>query len=344
MPPDAAFADDLRARCRELGFSRVGFTSALGAPGIVEYDAFLERGHHADMDWMARGRPPRADPRQMLPGATSAVVLGVDYGWPRAPDPGGLTGKVARYAWGRDYHNLISKRLRKLCAALRAEGVGATWGVDSRPFIERAWAVDAGLGYAGRNCCTIQPGSGSWFFLAVVLIDRELPPDRPLGRGLERHCGACTRCFSACPTGAFVGDGQLDARRCLSWMTIEHRGPIPMAHREALGRWVFGCDDCQEVCPHNHRPPTPLEEDLRPRPGHDWLDLERILTEDDAAIDARFEGSPLRRPGAVGLKRNAAVVLGNLGDPAARPCLMRALAHPSALVQEHARWALDRLG
>ena len=341
---DAGTEGWLRDRAAALGFTRFGVADASTTPGIDHYDAFLERGHHADMDWMVQGRAARARPGTLQPGLRSVVMLGIDYGWPRPPRPEGLVGRVARYAWGRDYHNLVSKRLRKLCRGLRERGAEAWWFVDARPVIERAWATAAGLGFAGRNCCTIAPGQGSWFFLGGLLTTAPLPADAPLAGGMARHCGRCTRCHSACPTEAFVGDGQLDARRCLSWMTIEARGDIPLAHRAALGDWVFGCDICQEVCPHNHREPTALERDFAPREGHAWLDLAWVMETPDDALEQALLGSPLRRPGAVGLKRNAAVVLGNLGDPGARPLLHRALAHPDPIVGRHARWALDRIG
>jgi epoxyqueuosine reductase len=334
----------VRGRAAELGFTRVGVCAADSPAGIDHYDRFLDAGHHADMEWMRRGRDARAQPSTLLQGLRSVVMLGIDYGWPRPPRPPGLYGRVARYAWGRDYHNLVSKRLRKLCRDLRAQDVDCWWFVDSRPVIERAWADQAGLGFSGRNCCTIAPGDSSWFFLAGVLVAAELVPDRPLAGGMARHCGRCRRCHDACPTHAFVGDGQLDARRCLSWMTIEAQGGIPLEWREQLGDWVFGCDLCQEVCPHNHREPSSLERDFAPRPGHAWLDLEWVIEAEDGALEAALTGSPLRRPGAIGLKRNACVVLGNLGDTSARPLLERAARHSSPTVQEHARWGLERLG
>ena len=339
-PPDV-----IRQEAVAHGFSRVRFASAAGAPGIGSYDAFLAQGFHGSMDWMVKSRPPRADPRRLLPDAAAAVVLGVDYAWPRPPDPGGLTGKVASYAWGRDYHNLIGKRLRKLCLRLREQvpGLETYGGVDSRPLIERAWAERAGLGFIGRNACAIVPGEGSYLFLAVILVNVELPPDPPTG-AMDRHCGRCRRCLDACPTDAFIASGQLDGRRCISYLTIEHDGDIPEALRPAMGRWVFGCDVCQEVCPHNHAPATSREADLAPRPEHAWLDLAAVLTDDDDALCARLAGTPLRRAAPIRLKRNAAVVLGNLGEPAGRPALETALDHPSAVVRSHARWALDRLG
>lgn len=331
----------IREEAAALGFGRVRFASAEGAPGLAAYDQFLAEERQGSMAWMVRGRAPRAEPRLLLPDARSAVVLGTDYAWPRPPDPGGLTGKVASYAWGRDYHNLIGKRLRRLVLRLqeRVPGLRAYGGVDSRPLIERAWAERAGLGYIGKNACAIVPSEGSYFFLSVVLLNLEIEPDPPLGD----FCGRCRRCLDGCPTDAFTAPGQLDARRCLSYLTIEHDGEIPEALRPALGRWVFGCDVCQELCPHNHRPVPSVEADLAPRPEHAWLDLPTLLRTPDEALCARFAGSPIRRAAPIRLKRNAAVVLGNLGDPAARLPLEHALRHEHEVVRSHAAWALERL-
>jgi len=338
---EANAAAQIRATAAAYGFARVRFADAVPAAGIDNYDQFLAEGRHGEMAYLQRGRDARADPSLLLPGAKSVVVLGMDYGHARPPDPGGLTGKVASYAWGRDYHNLIGKRLRKMVRDLRQEipGFDGYWGVDARPLIERAWATRAGLGFSGKNCMMIIPGETSYLFLAAILVNIALPQDSPL----RDHCGTCQRCMVACPTAAFTAPGQLDARRCISYLTIEHRGSIDPSLRPMLGRWVFGCEDCQESCPHNPADPNSLESDFAPRPGHAWLDLEWILRSPDEAIDKHFEGSPLRRTGPIGLKRNAAVVLGNLGDPAARPALKFALHHHDERVIEHARWALERL-
>jgi len=334
-------ADTIRAQAARYGFTRVRFAAVDPAAGISDYDQFLAEGRQGQMQYLERGRGVRADPSQLLDGVQSVVVLGTDYAHPRPPDPGGLTGKVASYAWGRDYHNLIGKRLRKLVRDLRAEipGFNGYWGVDSRPLIERAWAARAGLGFAAKNCMIIVPGQTSYLFLAAILVNLRLPPDTPMAD----HCGTCRRCLDACPTEAFTAAGQLDARRCISYLTIEHRGTIPEDLRSLMGRWVFGCEDCQEVCPHNPADANSPEADLAPRPGHAWLDLPWVLQTEDDALDRHFEGSPIRRAGPVGLKRNAAVVLGNLGDRSAKPALEHALRHPDDIVQEHARWALDRL-
>lgn len=342
-------AEALRSKASELGFDRIRFTRvAVPGPGIADFDRFLAEGRQADMVYLARGRDARADPTELLPGARSAIVLGVDYAWPRPPDPGGLTGKVACYAWGRDYHNLIGKRLRKLVRHVRQTWPGhdAYAGVDSRPLLERAWAAESGLAFLGKNCCAIVPGETSYLFLAVVLTTLELPPDPPRA-DLTRHCGGCTRCLDVCPTKAFTAPGQLDARRCISYLTIEHRGSIAPELRPLLGRWVFGCDDCQEICPHNPDDLTlrghSKQADLAPRPGHAWLDLPWVLQTSDDDLSRHFLGSPIRRAHPVGLKRNAALVLGNLADPTARPALDVAERHPDPVVADAARWALDRL-
>lgn len=333
----------IQARAAALGFSVIRFTSAEGAPGIAHYDAFLQAGRQGSMAWMSRSRPPRADPRLLLPSAKTAVVLAVDYAWPRPPDPGGLTGKVSAYAWGRDYHNLLSKRLRRLARELRAEapGIDGYWGVDSRPLIERAWAEKAGIGFIGKNCCVFRPGETSYMFLGMLLLSESIPPDKPHWRD---HCGRCRRCLDACPTDAFVGPRQLDARRCISYLTIEHRGPFPPHLREGVGRWVFGCDLCQEVCPHNHTLHPGAHEDFTPRGDNAWLDLEWLLNAAPETISAHFQGSPIKRPGPSGLKRNAAIVLGNLQDPAARPALLALEGSADEGIRESVRWALDRIG
>lgn len=340
MPTLSHSASIIRECAAHYGFNRVQFAAAHPPAGIAEFDQFLAENRHGEMGYLERGREPRANLEQLLPGVQSVVVLGTDYAWPRPPDPGGLTGKVASYAWGRDYHNLIGKRLRKLVRDLRAsiEAFDAYWTVDTRPVIERAWAQRAGLGFLGKNCLTIVPGETSYLFLATLLVNIELPPDRPL----KDHCGSCRRCLVHCPTDAFTGDGQLDARVCISYLTIEHRGSIPEAIRPKLGRWVFGCDVCQEVCPHNPEDPSSIEPDLAPRPGHAWLDLPWVLNQNDDALEQHFVGSPIRRAKAVGLKRNATIVLGNIGDRAARPALNIALQHPNPVVSAPARWALER--
>jgi epoxyqueuosine reductase len=343
MIPPSSLTAELRAEIQQLGFEHVRFCPATGAPGIERYREMLSTGRHGSMAWMERSLPPREDPSLLLSGLESAIVLGTNYAWPIPPDPGGLTGQVSLYAWGRDYHNLIGKRLRKLVRWIRSKEINAYAGVDSRPIIERAWASRSGMGFAGKNCCTIQPSRGSFMFLSVVLVQCELPYDAPLADGLERYCGTCTKCLDACPTEAFLEPGVIDANRCISYLNIEHRGAIPEPLRSPMGRWVFGCDACQTVCPHNHSPLHESHPDLAPRSGHAWLDLEWVLSSDDDELDRHFQGSPIRRCRPEGLKRNAAIVLGNIGDSAGRSALLRASEHSSEVVREAATWALDRL-
>ena len=344
VPSPSQLRPLLLSEAKRLGFSRARIAAVQpSAPGAVAFSAMVHSERVADMTWMAAGMVPRLQPTKLLAGAASVLVLGVDYSWPRPPDPGGLTGKVSCYAWGRDYHNLVSKRLRKLCASLRREGVGSFWSVDARPLVERAWAQRAGLGYVGRNCMVIVPGQGSFLFLGAVLIDASADPDPPLRGGMVRYCGRCTRCHDVCPTGAFTGDGQLDAALCISNLTIEHRSTIPPDLARQCGRWVFGCDLCQDVCPHNNRPPTSLERDFQPREGHAWLDLEWVLTTEDDKLEAALVGSPLRRPKAWGLKRNSLVVLANLGAREGLPLARRALSHPHPVVQAQAAQTLQVL-
>jgi len=333
----------IRSRAKQFGFSRVRFANLQKNVGVGDYDRFLANGYHGQMSWMVRSRPPRADPYLLLPDAQAIVVLGVDYYHPRPPDPGGLTGMVSRYAWGRDYHNKIGKQLRKFRLELQREipDFNAYYGVDSRPFIERAWAQHAGLGFIGKNCMVIVPGQSSFLFLAMMLINIPVHADKPI---LTDHCGRCVRCLVGCPTDAFVMSRRLDARRCISYLTIEKKGEIPPAMRTKVGRWFFGCDHCQEVCPHNHRPPQSVELDFAPRPQHAWIDLEWVLKTPDQILHDHFKGTPLRRSGPIRLKRNAAVVLGNIADSASRKALYHGMEHPHPVVSSHSQWAFERIG
>ncbi|MCB9675856.1 MAG: tRNA epoxyqueuosine(34) reductase QueG [Alphaproteobacteria bacterium] len=334
---------DARARIKalagDLGFQTVRFACAGRSPDAAHLESWLSDGMHADMDWLSRTADVRVDPRVRMAEARTVVVLGLGHAWNRPPHPGGRAGLVARYAWGRDYHNLIGKRLKKLRQALRDAGIESFGGVDTAPVLERSWAVASGAGALGKNAVVFQPGRSSWGFLAALVIDAEVEPDAPYARD---PCGTCSRCLVACPTGAFSGPHRLDARRCISYWTIEARELAPEALLPGFGAWVFGCDVCQEVCPHNHHPPDPTEPDFLPKNA--WLDLDEVLATPDDALMERFLGTPLRRPGAAGLKRNAAVALGNLGDRGAIETLERwGLAHEAPVVRDASRWAVARL-
>ncbi|MBW2257213.1 MAG: tRNA epoxyqueuosine(34) reductase QueG, partial [Deltaproteobacteria bacterium] len=234
-----AYANPLvRHLAHELGLHTVRFAVVGPTPELSHFDDWLAAGRHGEMAYLARGREVRANPRVRLPGARSVAVLALEHHHRRPPDPGGRTGLVARYAWGRDYHNLLGKRVRKLRARLRKAGIDSWGGVDTAPILERAWARAAGLGFTGKNCVTIQPARTSWSFLGVLFLDAPAMPDAPLGD----HCGSCERCLVGCPTHAFLAPRLLDATRCIAYWTIEARGLPPRDLRPAFGRWVFGCD------------------------------------------------------------------------------------------------------
>jgi epoxyqueuosine reductase len=257
---------------------------------------------------------------------------------PRSDNP----ARVARYALGPDYHDVLRQRLNRLLQWVQAEvpGCRGRGVVDTAPLLERDFARRAGLGWFGKNTMLIHKRLGSYFFLGALLLDLELKPDVPQE---TRHCGTCTACLDACPTQAFAGPGVLDARRCISYLTIELRGPIPAALREGVGEWLFGCDVCQEVCPWNRKAPAGAEPALRPRAELEALGAAELLGLSEEEFRRRFRGTALTRARRRGLLRNAAVVLGNRGDPAALPALRRALADPEPLVREAAEWAIERI-
>ncbi len=344
--------DDPLAIVREAaarhGFEVVGVTSAEPLEdALAALRAWCEAGHEASMGYLSRDPPQRADPRTLQKEVKSVISVAVNY-WHDAPpfEGDGRYGRVARYAWGRDYHDLVLPRLDALGAELvdRLPGAAkARSACDYSPFLERAAAVRSGLGFFGKNTCLLMPRKGSWFFLGELLLDVELPGTEPDG---SDHCGTCTDCLGACPTDAFPAPFVLDANRCISYLTIEHRGPIPRAMREAMGPWVFGCDVCQDVCPFNRwAAPAPWPE-LGPAHGvGPRLDLGRVLAlTDDASFAQRFDGTPLLRPKRAGLVRNAAIAARNVGAASLVPALAaRAREDAEAVVRGAALWALAGL-
>ncbi|MEY4548186.1 MAG: hypothetical protein RL685_4381 [Pseudomonadota bacterium] len=346
----AELATAIRDAALALGFARVGFCPVEPFDDAARSLAsWLEQGHHGDMAYLAA--EPRHDPSRLLPEARSLIVVALPYGAGASDDAAPrkhlpLTGQIARYARGADYHSVLKERLRQLadlCAELTGRAVLARPCVDSAPLLEREAARRAGIGFTAKSTLTIAPGLGSYVLLGELLIDLELPAPEQV---LERGCGSCTTCLTACPTSAFVDAYTLDARRCISYLTIEQKGAIPRPLRALIGRWVFGCDVCQEVCPFNQsRRPRPVEGAFDPR---SWLSEPELvhLLELTASGYRRFvKRSALRRIGRVQLQRNAAVALGNSGAPEAVDPLGRSLLqNPSALVREHVAWALGRLG
>ena len=330
----------LEERARQLGYAAFGVAQAKAlTPESEQLRRWLEAGRHGEMGYMADTAAVRADPTHegMLSSARSIVMLAVPYARAEAPR-GAQPGRVARYAQGRDYHNLLYKRGRKLAALLRDEGHEVRVAVDSMPVFERAWAQRAGLGFIGKNCCLIIPGLGSHVLLSALVTSAELQPDTPQ----RERCGDCTRCLDACPTQAFLGERQMDARRCISYLTIEQRGPIDEPLRPNVGDWLFGCDACQDVCPFNATRPEPPEATLPFASDPRWtqVDCAGLLTMDEDRFREWAQGSPVKRPGRVGMARNAAVVLGNSGQRKWLPVLREAAStHDDDAVREAAAWA-----
>jgi epoxyqueuosine reductase len=325
-----------------LGFSHVAFCTAGESPHAAYFDGWLAQGRHGTMEWLAKYPATRKDIRTRYPWARSYLMLSMDY--PHEP-PGKLPAKslltgIARYARGRDYHDRYKEKLKQLQdEVLRIGGPEskALWYQDTGAFLERELAAKAGLGWVGKNTMLIDPARGSWTLLALVVTSLELPPDQP---GTD-HCGTCTRCLDACPTDAFPQPYQLDATRCISYLTIEHEGPIDPALREGMGEWLFGCDICNEVCPWNSKaarvaPDVPE--------GLAGLTLARIFTGKDEHLQKRIAGTPLERAGVSRLKRNAAILAGNMQDESLLPSLEQALRTDDETVQEAVIWALVQYG
>ncbi|HEY2345861.1 MAG TPA: tRNA epoxyqueuosine(34) reductase QueG [Xanthomonadaceae bacterium] len=353
QPPDRpAIADaaQLKARIRawanELGFQRIGVTGVELDEDAAWLRDWLEQGLHGDMQWMARHGELREKPDALRPGTLRVLSVRMDYttsepdaDWAALHD--GERAYVARYARGRDYHKLMRNRLQKLADRIAAEvgPFGHRVFVDSAPVMERALARNAGLGWIGKHTCLIDRDAGSWFFLGEIYTDLPLPVDAPS----SAHCGTCVRCIDICPTQAITAPHRLDARRCIAYLTIEHEGAIPEELREPIGNRVFGCDDCQLVCPWNKFAKTASEPDFRARNRLDSAGLVELFAWTEEEFLQRTEGSAIRRLGHERWLRNIAVGLGNAPTtPAVIDALQSRHDHPSELVREHVAWALER--
>jgi epoxyqueuosine reductase len=332
----AALAAHVRDAGRRLGFDLVAVGPAGPPDHAAAFEGWLDAGHAGTMAYLERGRDKRVDPRRVLPQARSVVVCALGYF--QGPEAGGPSG-VARYAWGDDYHAVIAPRVEALADTIAALAPGATTRayVDTGPLLERDLAARAGLGWIGKNTLLLHPRLGSFFFIGTVLTTAELEADAPL----PDRCGSCRRCLDACPTEAFVEPYVLDSRRCIAYLTIEHRGSIPAELRPGIGAWTFGCDVCQDVCPWNRRAPTTTEAAFEPRRHPP---LAELLALDEVAYGEHFRGSPLKRARRAGLARNAAVALGNGGRAEDVPALAGALEHADPTVRGHVAWALGRIG
>lgn len=340
----------LKAYAREVGFDAVGVARA--EPFEQDRTVVRERiaaGHYTGLPWFTASRADfSSDPRNLLPTARSIISLAMSYRPERAlprGEPGNPHGRIASYAWGRDYHAVLKERMGRVVSFIR-ETCGPEQQtralVDTARILDRAAAARAGVGWVGKHTNVISKEAGSWVLLGEILTELDLEPDAPL----RTHCGSCDLCLRACPTGAIVAPYVVDNNRCISFLTIEHRGTIPRDLRPLMGAWVFGCDICQEVCPPNLRPGAPARDDPRGERDVDFgapelIPLLEITPEEFAR---RFGHTPVKRAKREGLQRNAAIALGNSGDRAAVPALIRALREASPLVRGHAAWALGRLG
>jgi epoxyqueuosine reductase len=337
--PHAAMEKEaLRQEAKQLGFDLCGFARIGPAPHAQALDSWLQNGHHATMEWMRRTAAERSDPRKLLPGARSVVVLATNY-YRSSRAAGTPCGTIARYARGADYHEVLSPRMQSLAVTMASAGGEQKCFVDGGPVLERDWAAACGISWHGKSTMGINPALGTWFFLSVILTTLEFEPDTPL----PDRCGRCTRCIDACPTNAITEPYRLDARRCISFLTIENKGPIPEEFREAMGDRIFGCDDCLDACPWNRFARDSRDAKLAPNDTLLRTPMRDLLGLDDAGFKTLFAGSPILRAKRRGFLRNVCVALGNTGTTDDLPALQRAAHDLEPLVREHAEWAIARI-
>jgi epoxyqueuosine reductase len=340
-----AWKAPIRNRARELGFAQCGFTTVGPPLQFKLYTGWIAAGRHGGMNYLAAERSvsARADPARLLPAARTILALAAPYPPPPIASHSPLEGTVAAYALGDDYHEVLRDRLELLCEFLdRLAGrrLENRICVDTGPVLERELASRAGLGWIGRNSMLIHPELGSYFFLAVILSELDLPPDPPFSAD---RCGTCDRCVKACPGGCILPDRTIDSRRCVSYLTIEHRGPIPRPLRELTGRSVFGCDICQAVCPWNRKPAAQVEACFLPRPHFPIRDLAGEYKLSEEEWRERFRRSAIRRTGRKGYRRNLLIALGNSRRKEGIPVLLEARNDPDPVLSECAEWALGRI-
>ncbi len=333
--------ETLKSLAHSLGFDDCRIAQATRAGHADTFHQWLADGCHGDMTWLARDPLRRSDPREVLPGCRSVICLALNYYPGSSPFPAGSDGgyRIARYAWNDDYHEVIEKKLAALDVALRALGGVQRCYVDTGPVLERDFASAAGLGWNGKSTLQIHRRLGTWFLLAEVLTTLELPPDPPLAD----HCGSCTRCITACPTQAITAPHRLDARRCLAYLSIEHKGPIPEEFRRAMGDRIYGCDECLEACPWNRFAQASADLTFQARFEIFSHQLREFLTLDDGGFRRLFARSPIARLKRPRFLRNVCVALGNTGGPDDVPALRLAALDPEPLIAEHAAWALKQI-
>ena len=347
MMDSLALLEKIRTKSTELGFTGIGVAEAELQADQAHLQDWLDKGQHGQMDYMARHGEMRSRPELLQPGTLSVISVRMDYGaddqqaWQTLDSP--AKAYVARYALGRDYHKLMRQRLKQLALFIEAEIGPFNYRVlvDSAPSLERALARNAGLGWIGKHTCLIDKDSGSWFFLGEIYTDLPLPRSNEKPQG---HCGTCTRCIEICPTQAIIAPNRLDARRCISYLTIEHQGSIPEDLRVPIGNRIFGCDDCQLVCPWNKFARIHAEPDFAVRNNLDQATLLDLFAWTEQEFLQRTEGSAIRRTGYINWLRNLAVAIGNAEPSAAHLLALREKSvHPDPIVREHAEWAVRQL-
>lgn len=345
----------VRQRARELGFDDCRFTSAHPPDHATDFENWLAQNRHGEMGYIQRNANKRVNPQEVLPGAKSIIALAVSYHLEECKmtndewndghsirHSSSVIPAIARYARFQDYHDILARRLKQLTEfvnTLAGEGARSLWYVDTGPLLERDLAQRAGLGFVGKHTNLISRQLGNWIFLSEIITTAEFEPDAPE----KNRCGTCTRCISACPTAAITAPFQLDARRCISYLTIELKGAIPLEFRSAIGNRIYGCDDCLAACPWNKfaREGKLMKEHARADLA--VPDLLELLALDDAGFKARFAGTPVLRTKRRGLLRNVCVALGNTGNKTALPALRKAAEDAEPLIAEHARWAIEQI-
>ena len=336
MNAEAGLKKEIVIRARTLGFDSCKVAAAAPPRHGKEFREWLRKGAAGEMDWMGRGEEKRSDPQKVLAGVRSVIVVALNYF--QGESQSAKAGRIARYAWGNDYHEIMLEKLEELSAFLIKRGGTQKCYVDTGPILERDHAATAGVGWHGKSTMLIDPQLGTWFFLGEILTTLELPADAEQ----PPRCGTCTRCITACPTGAITEPHKLDARRCISYLTIELKGAIPLELRPLIGDRIYGCDDCLDACPWNRFASVSREASFAATPAT-RMPLRDYLALDDLQFRALFRRSPIKRIKRRGFLRNVCVALGNVGDRGDLPALQRAASDSEPLIAEHAIWAIERI-
>jgi epoxyqueuosine reductase len=335
----AGLKAQLVSLAKDVGFDSCRVAACNPPAHATEFREWLRQGAHGEMNYMERGEEKRCDPEKILSGAQSIVALALNYFQGRTVHRSMATGKIARYAWGDDYHDIIGAKLLRMDEFLRSFGGQQKCYVDTGPLLERDHGAQSGIGWHGKSTMLIDQRLGTWFFLAEILTTLDLPPDEPV----PNRCGTCDRCIQACPTGAITGPHQLDARRCISYLTIELKGAIPLELRPLIGDRIFGCEDCLEACPWNRFAQESHEVAFSARRSTTGISLRDYLDLNTEDFRMLFKNSPIKRIKRRGFLRNVCVALGNVGDRSDLPALERAAADPEPLIAEHAVWAIKQI-